>query len=152
MKVAKFCSFFENHWPSVPEIRPFFERYDRKEWSRGGEGQSLVLYGAEGTENLEPFKDRIDIHLAVYDDPECGALLMYDKTGGKYSEHYYSLGDSVRFYETVKSREGSPLSKGLFVPLEQAWLAVEDFLLNEGQRSGRIHWIQADELSPDVCA
>jgi hypothetical protein len=43
-------------------------------------------------------------------------------------------------------------TKGLFVPLEQDWLAVEDFLLNEGRRSPRIRWIQADELPPDVWA
>lgn len=140
-----------NGFPPLSEIEHYFTDYSEEKWAYGGQSDgSLRIYGAHGTWNSDPFKDRINVTLCVIDDPNFGMYLYYAKHGGGYGDHYFSVGDMSRLTEFTRSRHDDPLSLGLFVSPSVAWLAVQDFITTTGERSPRVNWISGDDLPPEA--
>lgn len=67
------------------------------------------------------------------------------KARGVWTQYCVS-GDLNRLNELVRSSHGTPLPVGLFVPFEQAWPAVKEFLLNDGRRPESIEWVANVDL------
>lgn len=134
-------------FPSIKDIERFFVSYKEDEWSVGGaSGADIVIYGAHGTEDGTPFKDRVDIWITIYDHPEYGMCTQYTKGGGGYRDNYFSLGDVGRLSKVMHTRHGDPLPVGLFVSPTTAWIAVKHFIETRGDRSPDIDWISADDV------
>lgn len=149
--VSSIGTIFRNSLPRIEELQHYFFSYSGKEWATGGaSGASFIIYGLNDTDQEEPFRGRIDAHLAVIDHSLEGMYLYYSKTGGGFSEHYFSIGDLAKVSEMVTSRAGDPLSKALFTTRENAWLAVVDFIEGVGVRTDKITWAKPEDLPPEA--
>lgn len=141
--VCSIGSFFASRWPAPEEIRQYF--FEDLDWEADG---SFFLYGAQGTENEDPYSKRIDISLAVFLIPDVGMVLHWSKAGGGHSEHFYSRGDVLLYGQFASDGLGELISGAFVISPDQAWLAVTDFILRDGCRSDRIAWLDEADL-PD---
>lgn len=66
-----------------------------------------------------------------------GFYLVYSPGGGPYSWAYTDL---TRLDETADAFDDYAVSLGFFIPPDDAWMAVEDFYNNNGERSPRVKW------------
>jgi hypothetical protein len=152
-KSAYFDSFWGSGWPDIKWLEPYFLDQPGKRWpfSGGNDSAGLDAEGVDGTEHLEPNKGRIDIHLEMWGHPTLGVLLIYSKWGGGRKIMFTSKGDLRRLRELVRSAHDTPLPVGLFIPFEQAWKAVKEFVETDGQRlPTSIEWIANRDLPPNT--
>jgi Immunity protein Imm1 len=98
---------------------------------------------------MEPHEGRIDVDLDMWGHPHLGVLLIYSKWGGGLKEMRSSKGDLVRLRERVRSKQGTLLPVGLFVPHGTAREAVTEFMETDGELSTSIEWIANRDLPPD---
>jgi hypothetical protein len=110
----------------------------------------LGIEGLEGTENLEPYKERIDASLNMWGHPEHGVLIIYQKWGGGYREAFTSKGDLSRLHEIMRTLQNDPMPVGLFIPFAEAWKAVKEFMETEGDLPKSIAWIANKDLPPNT--
>lgn len=149
-------TYFDNYrgrgWPSIQWLERFFLASKGQEWSYdgGNDNWSLGIEGAQGTEQLEPYKTRIDINLLMWGYPGLGVLLYYTKTGGGYREHFTSKGDMSRLKEWVRTLQGDLRPIGLFVHFPVAWKAVKEFMETDGQLPKSIEWVANSDLPPNT--
>ena len=68
-------------------------------------------------------------------------LLIYSKWGGGVKEMCSSKGDLTRLRKWVRSKQGTLLPVGLFVPYGTAWKAVKEFMETDGELPTSIAWI-----------
>jgi hypothetical protein len=73
--------------------------------------------------------------------PDLGVLLIYSKWGGGVKEMCSSRGDLTRLHERVRSKQGTLLPVGLFIPHGTAWEAVKEFMETDGELPTSIEWI-----------
>lgn len=136
-------------WPDLKWLKQFFlTAAGRKQAFGEQESWGLKLYGVDGTEHLERYKDRIDIDLTIQGDLKHGVLLWYNRSGGGQWIAKYSKGDTSRWREWIETRQGDQMSAALFIPFETAWKAVEEFIDREAALPQSIEWISDTEL-PD---
>jgi immunity protein Imm1 of predicted polymorphic toxin system len=95
---------------------------------------------------MEPHEGRIDVDLDMWGHPHLGVLLIYSKWGGGLKEMRSSKGDLVRLRERVRSKQGTLLPVGLFVPHGTAWEAVKEFMETDGELPTSIEWIANRDL------
>jgi len=151
-KRAYFASCLSDGWPDPKELEHYFLAPPGRRWffeTRNDSG-SLTAKGVDGTEHLEENKGRIDIDLQMWGHPEFGVLLIYSKWGGGLKLTYSSKGDLRRLREWVRSTHDTPLPIGLFIPFEQAWKAVKEFIETDGQLPKSIEWIANRDLPPNT--
>jgi len=86
----------------------------------------------------------------MWGNPELGVLLIYSKWGGGLKETYSSIGDLTRLREWVRSTHDTPLPVGLFIPFEEAWKAVKEFIETDGKLPKSIAWIANRDLPPNT--
>jgi len=147
-KLTYFASEWREGWPTLDEIAHYFLGPPGQRWffeTRNDSG-GFTIEGIEGTENLEPYKDRIDIHLLMWGHPDLGVLVMWEKWGGGPSETFTSKGDLSRLREWVRSTHDTPLPIGLFIPYVKAWEAVKEFLQTDGTLPKSIEWVANSDL------
>ncbi|MEX0841367.1 MAG: Imm1 family immunity protein [Xanthobacteraceae bacterium] len=139
-------------WPPLAELERYFIAPKGKEWSYkgGNDNWGLKADGADGTENLEVNKGRIDIRLNMWGHPDHGVLLIYSKYGGGSQQTYSSRGDLSRLREWVRTLQGDPMPIGLFIPFSKAWKAVKEFIQTDGQLPKSIEWIANSNLPPNT--
>lgn len=145
-----FDNFFGPGWPPLSALEPYFLAPRGKEWfyTGGNDSGSIRLEGLNGTEHLPFGRGRKDIKLSMWGNPELGVLLQYARYGGVARQDWFSKGDMGKIRQWVRSLHGDPLPVGLFIPFDQAWLAVKEFMETEGQLPTSIEWISSDDL-PD---
>lgn len=150
MTARKRTYFYDVHddgWPRLKWLEPFFlTARGRAQAFSERESWGLKIHGIEGTENLEPYKGRIDIGLHIQGDLTHGILLWYNKSGGGKWEAMYSKGDPTKMNQWIETIEGDPLPVGLFISFETAWTAVKEFLEREGALPTSIEWIADKDL------
>ena len=147
-KDASFDSFSGAAWPSLKFLQPYFLAPKGKEWfyAHGNDSAGFSIYGLNGTENLAPFKGRIDLHLTLWGNPEYGVYLFYQKYGGGFGEAMHSKGDLSRVGEWVRTLHGDAMPIGLYLPFAEAWQAVKEFIESDGELPKSIAWISAEDL------
>ena len=147
-----FASRRSEGWANPKELERFFLAPPGQQWFFETENDSggLKAEGADGTEHLEANKGRIDIDLAMWGNPDLGVLLIYSKWGGGLKQTYSSKGDLSRLRELVRSTHDTPLPVGLFIPFEEAWKAVKEFIETDGKLPRSIEWIANRDLPPNT--
>lgn len=146
------CSYFDlrrsNGWPRPEELEPYFLRPRGQCWDfkSGNDNAGLAAEGVDGTEDLDPNDGRIDVDLDMWGHPDLGVLLIHSKWGGGVKEMCSSKGDLTRLREWVRSKQGTLLPVGLFIPHETAWEAVKEFMDTDGELPTRIKWIANRKL------
>jgi hypothetical protein len=151
-KSTYFDSRHREGWPRPNELEHYFLAPPGKQWfsTGGNDGALLSAEGVYGTEHLEPYKERIDIHLSMWGNTDHGVFLLYEKLGSGIRETYSSKGDLTRLREWVRSLHDTPLPIGLFIPFEKAWEAVKEFIETDGELPKSIEWIANRDLPPNT--
>jgi hypothetical protein len=147
-----FGAFDGDGWPDPEELKPYFLGTLEKRWAfeTGNDDWCLSAEGVDGTEHLEASKGRIDIDLQMWGHPRFGVLLIWSKWGGGHSETYSSKGDLTRLREWVRTLHDDLRPIGLFIPFEQAWKAVKEFIETDGAMPKSIEWIANRDLPPNT--
>lgn len=151
-KRVYFDLFDRRGWPDPKELEHYFLAPPGQRWTfeTGNDSWGFDLEGVGGTEHLKPNKGRIDIRLDMWGHPVHGVLLIYGKRGGGYGDTYYSKGDLNRLRDIVRSMHGTPLPVGLYIPYEEAWSAVKEFIETDGAMPKGIEWIADRDLPPNT--
>lgn len=147
-KRSNFDRFTGSGWPQTEELEHFFLTSKDKRWSfmDGNDNWGFSAQGLEGTGHLEEFKDRIDVHLSMWGHRDLGVLLFYHRWGGGKAGAWASKGDLSRLKEWVRTLQEDLMPIGLYIPFEQAWKAVKEFIETDGQLPKSIEWINANDL------
>jgi hypothetical protein len=147
MKHTYFHEYNGDGWPELKWLEQFFlTKVGRKEAFGEQESWGLKLYGIDGTEHLERYKDRIDINMTIQGDLNHGILLWYNKSGGRQWEAKYSKGDTTKWRQWIETPQGDHMSVALFIPFETAWKAVKEFIERDAALPRSIEWIVDDDL------
>jgi Immunity protein Imm1 len=143
-KETYFASRDRKGWPDPKELEPYFLAPPGKRWffETSNDEASLSLKNPDNTQ--------ADTSLDMTGHPEHGVFLEYKKWGGGYRDTYYSNGDLTRLAEHVRTLHDCLLPIGLFIPFEEAWKAVKEFMETEGMLPRSIDWIASHELPPDT--
>ncbi len=151
-KRAYFASRNTEGWPAPAEIERYFLAPPGEEWFYTGRNDSgsFTAEGVDGTDHLSLGQGRIDIRLALSGNPDHGVLLVWSKKGGGNNQTYTSKGNLARLREFVRTLQDTPLPVGLFVPFDRAWVAVREFLENDGALPKGIEWIADEDLPPNT--
>jgi hypothetical protein len=75
---------------------------------------------------------------------------MHRKWGGGFKDSYSSKGDLNRLDRYYRDGWGSYLPVGLFIPFEDAWRAVKEFIEADGALPKSIEWVADRDLPPDA--
>jgi hypothetical protein len=67
--------------------------------------------------------------------------------GGGLKDTYYSREDLTRLNEWVCTVDGDLMPIGSFIPFEQAWFAVKEFMERDGALPNSIAWISGVDLT-----
>ncbi|OQW60735.1 MAG: hypothetical protein A4S14_02910 [Proteobacteria bacterium SG_bin9] len=102
------------------------------------------------TEHLPFGRGRIDIELEMWGNPQLGVLIIYSKMGGGYKDVFTSKGDLNRLGELVRGLQDTPLPVGLFIPFDEAWKAVKEFIETNGELPKGIAWVANRDLPPNT--
>lgn len=148
-KHAYFASRDIDGWPEPAEIEHYFLGPPGKRWffETRNDSAGFSADGINGTENLDDEDERrIDIELNMWGDPDHGVMLIWSKWGGGFEEMYTSKGDMSRLRDLIRTTHGTPMPIGLYIPFEEAWKAVKDFLETDGERSTQIEWVENNTL------
>jgi hypothetical protein len=147
-KTTYFDPFPRDGWPEPKELEPYFLASKGREWSYAGgnDNWGLGAEGLHGTENLQAYRDRVDVRLRMWGNPEHGVLLIYQKWGGGHNDAFSSKGDLRRLRDLVRTLHDDSLPVGLFIPFAQAWNAVKEFIETDGELPKSIDWIANKDL------
>jgi hypothetical protein len=143
-----FTDFRWMRWPSPSELKHYFVGPNRKLWSPDGESNErcIQIYpeGKDLPDGKFWLRKHYWFHLVGHDD--YGVFLHWQRTGYGPQENFFAKGDLNKLKLQVRTHHGDALPLGLFIPFDQAWLAVEDFMKGNGARSSRIEWLRPQDL------
>ncbi len=151
-KKAYFDTYWEDNWPKLDWLEPYFLAPPGGRWfnSGGNDTAGLTIEGVEGSGHLGRFGGRIDVDLDMWGIPELGVLLAYSRSGDGLGSCRYTVSDLWRLKELARNLHGDPLPVGLFIPFEDAWKAVKEFIETEGALPKSIEWIESERLPPET--
>lgn len=151
IKRAYFATFDGPGWPTLDFLRPYFFAPPGKQWFKtgGNDTAGLALEGVDGTGHLESGFGRVDVRLEMWGNPKLGVLLIWSKLGARGGVAYSSIGDLNRLNEHVRTLHNDPMPIGLYIPFEQAWKAVQEFIVTDGKLPTSIEWINNKDLPPN---
>jgi hypothetical protein len=143
-----FTEFPRMRWPALSELRPYFVGPHRKPWPQDGGNDDWGLHVYPEGKDLPNGKFWLRkhywFHMVGHDD--YGVYLHWQRTGYGTQELFFGKGDLSKLKLQVRSLQGDAWPLGLFIPFDQAWLAVEDFIMGNGARSSRIDWLRPEDL------
>lgn len=153
-KDAAFDAHWGNGWPELSQIEPLFlDPVARAQYfAKGRDGGNFSVEGLYGTEGLPIRGGLVSATLFLHMSPQYGVTLQYTKWDGRIQKQssYNSKGNLGRLNEFVWSFHGTPLSVGLFVPFEDGWRAVKEFIQAEGELPKSIVWVSGNDLPPET--
>ncbi|MEA2818426.1 MAG: hypothetical protein QOJ86_430 [Bradyrhizobium sp.] len=150
-KDSYFGDFDGLGWPAPDDLKKYFS-VGGPLWELGGnDNWYLDVQGLYGTETL-PQRYSVNARLGMTVSPEHGVMLNYDKWDGRIQrkDSYVSRGDLSRLGRFMYSLHGDPLSLGLFIPFEEAWKAVKEFIERDGELPTSIAWVAVKDLPPET--
>lgn len=135
-------------WPRPQRLERYFLGPPEQRWSfeGGNDNWALSIEGVDGTEHLEALRGRIDINLDLVGHPKFGVQLIWSKLGAERGQMFSSKGDLNRLREWVRTLQDDLRPIGLFIPFDRAWLAVKEFIENDGALPKSVAWIANREL------
>jgi hypothetical protein len=147
--VAYFGGLWGEDWPSVEWLEPHFHAppggVSPLQARRGGGRFEIDEEGHVATGDR-----RISAKLLLFADPKYGLLLDLRRSVDGMRESFVSKGNLQRRLEWVKTPQGTPLSIGLFVPIETGWAAVKQFIETKGAQPTAIEWVSEQDLPSDT--
>ena len=99
---------------------------------------------------MEYGEGRVDIRLEMWGNPKLGVLLIYSKLGRPDGFAFTSKGDFSRQGLYTQTLHGDPMPAWLYIPFEEAWKAVKEFIETDGALPKSIEWISNKDLTPDT--
>lgn len=151
-KRVHFDKFLGNGWPDLKELQPYFLAPAGQQWfsTGGNDSASLRLEGVDDTEHLQPGEGRVVIDLMMSGDPRFGVLLIYSKLGGPDSFAFTSKGDGALKGRYTQTRHSDLMPLWHYIPFEEAWKAVQEFVQTDGALPKSIEWISNKNLDEDT--
>ena len=151
-------SAFNDHWgagwPELSDIEScFLDPTARAQYFvKGQDGGKFSIEGLYGTEGLPAQGGLVNVTLFLSMSPQYGASLFYKKWDGRVRRQtgYSSKGDLSRLDEFIWSFHKTPLSVGLFIPFEEGWKAVKEFIETEGELPQSIAWVNNRDLPSET--
>jgi hypothetical protein len=152
IKRAYFDSRPREGWPTPEELEGYFLAPPERRWfsSGGNDSASLIAEGLFGTQHCPAQKGRCDAHLYMWGNPKLGVLLLYRAWGRDYSRTFSSKGDLFRLDRKVRTLHDDPMPIGLYIPFENAWKAVKEYIVTDGELPKSIEWIANQDLPADT--
>ena len=151
-KESSFDEHWGDGWPDLANIQAcMLDPARRAEFfTKGNDGGSFSAKGLYGTEDLPVRNGRVTAILFLHMNPQHGATLTYTRWDGRIQkkDSYSSKGDLNRLARFVRSFHGMPLSLGLFIPFDDAWSAIKEFIETEGELPKAIEWVADRDLPP----
>jgi Glycosyl hydrolase 108 len=92
----------------------------------------------------------VDYAVFDYGVIDHGVLLQHVKAGGRRRDVHYSKGDLKCLLEWARTKHGDLMPIGLFIPFDQGWTAVKEFIETDGALPQNIAWIAEDDIPPDA--
>jgi hypothetical protein len=142
-------------WPRPDQLEKYFAQ-NGELWSPGGKERgndhwALRAEGLNGTQALSR-NESANLELGMVGSPDHGVLLQYVKWDGRIQRRdcYLSKGDLSRLGRFMYSLHGDPYSLALFIPFEQAFNAVRQFIETDGELPTSIEWVAARDLPPET--
>jgi hypothetical protein len=150
-KDCYFGDFDGPGWPAPDELKKYFSVGGGLWKLAGNDNWYLDVQGLYGTEAL-PQRHSVNVILRMTVSPDHGVMLNYDKWDGRIQrkDSYVSKGDLSRLGRFMYSLHGDPLSLGLFIPFEEAWKAVKEFIERDGELPASIAWIAVKDLPAET--
>lgn len=153
-KRVYFDKFDGGFWPSVDQLRPYFLLPPGQRWFFETGNDSAGLSIGTGVYTGDPAERRAQdkVYLSMNGHPTHGIYLDYMRWDARdqRQDNFVSKGDLTRLGEFVRTLHDDPLSVGLFIPFEQAWSAVKEFMETDGTLPTSIGWIVSRDLPPEV--
>jgi hypothetical protein len=148
-KSSSFHDFDASGWPSPDELKKYFSAGGRLWASHGKDSWVLRAEGLYGTAIL-PQPDAVTVDLRMTGSPDHGVTLDFARWHGRIRrlDRYCSVGDLRRLRQFMVSLQGNPYSLGLFIPFEQAFRAVKEFIESDGELPTSIEWISGEGFPP----
>ena len=150
--MRKSCSFHDfdaSSWPSPDDLKKYFSAGGRLWPSHGNDSWALRGERLYGTMIL-PRSDAVTVELRMTGSPYHGVTLDFARWHGRIRRLHrcFSEGDLGRLWQFMVSLQGDPYSLGLFIPFEQAFEAVKEFIESDGELPTSIRWISGDDFPP----
>jgi hypothetical protein len=148
-KSTYFDTYVGQGWPDPSWLAPYFLTNSgrRTAFDDDTDSWALRVDGLEGTDQLPQFNGRVDLVLTVVGNIDHGVLLCHQKWGPNGIGHY-SKGDLSRLREYVETKHGDLKPVAFFIPFEDAWKAVKEFMEKDGALPKSIPWIAAPDIPP----
>jgi Immunity protein Imm1 len=149
-KSCSFHEFYDSDWPSPNELEKYFSGGGRLWASHGNDNWVLRAEGLYGTAIL-PRPDAVDVDLRMMGSLNHGVTLDFARWHGRIRrlDRYCSVGDLRRLGQFMYSLQGDPYSLGLFIPFEEAFKAVKEFIESDGELPTSIGWLSGKDLLPE---
>ena len=98
-----------------------------------------------------PRSDAVTVDLSMTVCPGHGVTLDFARWHGRIRrlDRYCSIGDLNRLWRFTYSLQGDPYSLGLFIPFEEAFKAVKEFIESDGDLPTSIGWVSGEGLPPE---
>lgn len=141
--MSKFSCYFLDHEidvsPALESYADFFLSYQSSKWQKGC-GDGVFSFVSDSGDKCE---------LSVLENGKFGISVRYNirRAGENKGGEYFSVGVQEKINQIEDAGEDQFVPIGSFLKPETAWLAVEDFFDNPTQKSGRIEWINSDDIS-----
>jgi len=150
-KESYFHDFDGPGWPAPDQAKKYFLDGGRLWASYGNDHWALRAEGLYGTQALSR-NESVNIELGMVGSPDHGVLLQYVKWDGRiqHRDCYLSKGDLSRLGRFMYNLHADPYSLALFIPFEQAFKAVKQFIETDGELPTSIEWVAARDLPPDT--
>jgi hypothetical protein len=153
-KEGSFDTHWGDGWPDLATVEACVTDPVRRSQmlARGADGGCFSIEGLYGTENLAPRAGLVSATLYLFLSAEHGAMVLYSRWDGRIQKQasWNSKGDLSRLGQFVRSFHDTPLSLGLFISFENAWLAIKEFMLTEGELPTVIEWVATEDLPPET--
>jgi hypothetical protein len=143
-RISYFDTRFTEQWPTVDEIAPFFIGSGSLWFDTGGNDSAALV--ARSVESGLSSHYRRDVSLRMDGFPNVGVMLHHvtREPGGRFGR--FSLRTSRELASHIRTLHNSPVPFGLITPFEQAFLAVKEFIENDGRLPKSIAWVHENDL------
>jgi len=150
-KSCSFHEFYDPDWPAPDQLKKYFSAGGGLWASHGNDNWGLGAEGLYGTEAL-PHRESVNVELRMTGSPEHGVTLDFARWDGRIQrwDSYFSKGDLSRLGRFMYSLQGDPYSLALFIPFEEAFKAVKEFIETDGELPTSIEWVAGKDLPPET--